>query len=247
LIAERDELGRRFAAEAEESGRLRIALARAEQQASTLAGDQESLTEELSVHRDARKRLESRWRLMIRLGAQLIRARTAEEVARVVGRATHELVGWDLFSLDAYRADGDWIHPVLSLECQDGESRNAQPLHAGPQPTSLMRRVLEDGPQIILRPVSAGSHAELVVVDHRTRRSVSLLCVPIATGDRVIGFLSVRSGADYAYGVEDLELLEMVAAHCAAALERIELVSELDDRGGVEARSATAKSVQASS
>jgi GAF domain-containing protein len=143
---------------------------------------------------------------MMRLGTQLNRARTAEEVARVVGRATHELVGWDLFSLDAYRADGDWIHPVLSLECKDGESGTRRPLHAGPQPTSLMRRVLEDGPQIILRPVSAGlQNAELVVVDHRTRRSVSLLCVPIATGDRVIGFLSVRSGAENAYGVEDLE------------------------------------------
>ena len=240
-------LDRRLEAAAEESTRLRVALAQAKEQASALAGVHESLTEELKVHRDARKRLESRWRLMMRLGTQLNRARTAEEVARVVGRATHELVGWDLFSLDAYRADGDWIHPVLSLECRDGESRNAQPLHAGPQPTSLMRRVLEDGPQIILRPVSAGLHAELVVVDHRTRRSVSLLCVPIATGDRVIGFLSVRSGADYAYGVEDLERLEMVAAHCAASLERIELVSERDDRGVAEARSETAMGVQAGS
>jgi DNA-binding response OmpR family regulator len=247
LMAERDEVGRRLTAEAEESARLRVALAQAKEQASTRAGDHESMTEEVKVHRDARRRLESRWRLLLRLGTQLNRARTAEEVARVAGRGTHELVGWDLFSLDAYLAEGDWIHPVLSLESRDGESRDAEPPHSGPQPTSLMRRVLEDGAQIIVRPESSGLHTDLVVMDHRSRRSVSLLCVPIATGDRVIGFLSARSGVDHAYDVADLETLELVAALCAASLERIELASAGDHHRVAEARGETAMGVQAGS
>jgi DNA-binding response OmpR family regulator len=236
LVAARDEMERRLAEEAGEASRLKFALAQAEERACALEQERESMAEELGIHRDARKRIESRWRVMMRLGTQLNRAQTAEEVARVAGRATDELVGWELFSVDGYLAEGDWIHPILSLECAGGESGIARPIHSGSQPNSLMRRVLEDGPQLIVRPASAGSRTEVSVMNHRTRRSVSLVCVPITTDDRVVGFLSIRSGGENAYRVEDLETLEMVAAQCAGALERIELASARQDHEIAEPR-----------
>ena len=178
--------------------------------------------EELRVHRDARKRLETRWRTALCLGAELNRATTAEDVARVAGLTTQELVGWDRFSFDAYVAEGDWIHPVLNLESVDGRACPARPLHPGPQPGSLLRRVLEDGPQLILRPVASCNGHDAVVVGNRARKSASLLCVPMTMVGRIVGFLTVRSSVENAYRVDDLAMLEMLAAHCAGALERIE-------------------------
>ncbi len=218
----RDEVLQRLKAEPEETNRLRRALAAAQERVAVLEDEQKSAMEELRVHRDARKRLETRWRTALCLGAELNRATTAEDVARVAGLTTQELVGWDRFSFDAYVAEGDWIHPVLNLESVDGRACPARPLHPGPQPGSLLRRVLEDGPQLILRPVASCNGHDAVVVGNRARKSASLLCVPMTMVGRIVGFLTVRSSVENAYRVDDLAMLEMLAAHCAGALERIE-------------------------
>jgi DNA-binding response OmpR family regulator len=225
-----NELEQRLAAETEEAVRLRAAVAQSTQRAALLEQEHQAAAEELRVHRDARKRLESRWRVMSRLGVQLNRAGTTEEVARVAGRATHELVGWDLFNLDRYLAEGDWVQSASCLEYVDGEMQKIGSGHTEPRPSSLMRRVLEDGPQIILQPGAPGAIPGPVVVDSR-RRSVSLLCVPLVTLSGTIGFLTVRSAGENAYSMEDLAALEMVASHCAGALDRIELMSDRTDHG----------------
>jgi GAF domain-containing protein len=92
-----------------------------------------------------------------------------------------------------------------------------------------MRRVLEDGPQLMLRPAASCSPSGVAVVGSRTRLSASLLCVPVVVGHRTAGFLSIRSSLENAYHVEDMETLQMVAAQCAGALERIEARPERED------------------
>ena len=229
LAATHDELTCRGREHVEESATLRRAVAEANEQVALRERDHQAALEEVRLHRDARERLETRWRVMVRLGPELNQAGTVEGVARVAGRVTQELVGWDFFSLDTYVAEGDWIHPVLSLEHVEGISREAGPMHPGPHPTSLMRRVLEDGPQLILRPATSSQQSGAAVADSRTRLSASWLCVPVVMGQRTVGFLSIRSSLEHAYHVEDMETLQMVAAQSAGAFERIEARLERED------------------
>lgn len=183
------------------------------------------LDETVVTHREARKRVESRWRALAQLGPGLNLAETPDEVARTVARLAQDLVGWEVFSLDAYAQEGDWIHPVLNLECVAGRLAEAAPFHPGPQPSSLMRRVLEDGPQLVLRPAPSCSQTDLMVFGDRARRAASLLYVPVKAGHRVLGFLSVRSVALDAYDGDDIETMMTLATLCAGALDR------LDSRG----------------
>jgi DNA-binding response OmpR family regulator len=228
VAAERDDYLSQLKTESEQAARLRKALEASQDREAKLQSAHESALEDVRLHRDARKRFESRWRALLRLGNEMNRATTAEEVARVTAAVAQELVGWECFSLDAYVPDGDWIHPVLNLEIVEGRSRPVQAFHPGPQPTSLMRRALEDGPQLVIRSAGAGLGSDVAVLGHRTRRSVSLIYVPIAMAGRVMGFLSVRSGLEDAYQTEDMEILELIAAHCAGALARIESRTEPD-------------------
>ena len=222
LVTEREQLLQRLNDQSEETNRLRGALAQMQERRALLEETQQSALEELRVHRDARKRLEARWRTAMGFGAELNRAATAEDVARVAGLTTLELVGWDRFSFDAYAAEGDWTHPILNLESAEGRACPTRPMHPGPQPGSLLRRAIEDGPQLILRPAAACNGHDAVVVGNRARKSASIICVPITMVGRIIGFLTLRSGVENDYRVEDLAILEMLAAHCAGALERIE-------------------------
>jgi DNA-binding response OmpR family regulator len=186
------------------------------------------LQDELRTHREARKRLEHRWRVLSRLGPELTQAGSPEQVARAMARLAQDLVGWDIFSYDAYAVAGDWIHPILHLENTDGEPKEVAAYHPGPQPTSLMRRVLEDGPQLVLRPSPSCSQTDLVVLGDRARHSASLLYVPVKVGSRVIGFLSVRSGRLDAYDGDDLEDLMALGAFAAGALERFQTEAQPD-------------------
>ncbi len=58
----------------------------------------------------------------------------------------------------------------------------------------------------------------------------SILAVPLRLGDRVIGMLSAQSYQPHAYTSEDQELLEMLAAHAAAALDNARLFQEMQRR-----------------
>jgi DNA-binding response OmpR family regulator len=203
----------------------RMEIARLGAELATREGSLRQLEETVATHREARKRVESRWRALARLGPGLNLAETPDEVARTVALLAQDMVGWEVFSLDAYAEEGDWIHPVLNLENVAGRLAEAAPFHPGPQPSSLMRRVLEDGPQLVLRPAPSCSQTDLMVFGDRARRAASLLYVPVKAGHRVLGFLSVRSVALDAYDGDDIETMMTLAALCAGALDR------LDSRG----------------
>jgi DNA-binding response OmpR family regulator len=185
-------------------------------------GTMTQLEEAVVTHRQARKHAESRWRALAQLGPELNLAETPDEIARAVANLAQDLVGWEAFSFDAYVENGDWIHPVLNLETTEGRVVDSSPLHPGPQPSSMMRRVLEDGPQLLLRPAPSCSQTDLVAFGDRARRSSSMLYVPVKSGHHVLGFLSVRSAALDAYDGDDIDTLMTLTALCAGALVRLD-------------------------
>jgi diguanylate cyclase (GGDEF)-like protein len=55
----------------------------------------------------------------------------------------------------------------------------------------------------------------------RSKRTLSQLFVPVISGTRIIGVMSIQSYKKHFYQNEQLDLLNDLASHCAGALERI--------------------------
>jgi hypothetical protein len=139
------------------------------------------------------------------------------------------------------------MYPVLTLDVVEGARREVAPPHDGMTVSPMSRRVMRKGAQLILRedpaapdPVSAPrtprpkktprgappapkdppGEEELYRFGDTSRRSASLMFVPVRKGEKPIGALSVQSYQPRAYTQEDLEILQALADHCGGALDR---------------------------
>lgn len=162
-------------------------------------------------------------RELSRLGRELSAAVTPGEVARVALQTADRLIGWDACYLDIYFREEGVVHNLVNIDTVDGERREFPSLYAKPRkPTPMLERIMADGPQLVLRnsEEDAGK-SEFTLCGDASKPCLSILAVPVREGGkRPIGVLSIQSYRQYAYGREDLEQLEMLADHCAGALER---------------------------
>ena len=157
----------------------------------------------------------------LKLGKELSAARTPYDAARVIAGVAHELVGWDACSFDSYSAEENQIHPVLNIDTVNGRPAEVPPSYLGPGPSPTMRRVIQEGPQLILRSGVSNGHTDYVLFGDRARLSASLMYVAVRAENKVLGFLSVHKYVPEAYGQQDLDTLEALADHCGGALERL--------------------------
>lgn len=91
-----------------------------------------------------------------------------------------------------------------------------------------IRKILENRTplRLSLRPGEAGRDDPVNPNGKVERRSASLMYVPIAKGNQVIGLLSVQSYSHVDYTERDLGLLEAVATQAATAIENGHLYDE---------------------
>ncbi|MDK2971015.1 MAG: hypothetical protein PWP23_770 [Candidatus Sumerlaeota bacterium] len=165
--------------------------------------------------------------VLSRLGVRLSAARTPREVAEVASDALLEIPGWDTFFLDFYNRKKDVAYSVLNLDTVDGVRAEYPSIYQKPQPpTETFRRVMREGALLISsNPQELES---LAAMGASTRRSASRIFVPIRHhGDEIIGTLSVQSyTADY-YSSRDVALVQAIADHCSAALDRTQAEEKL--------------------
>jgi PAS domain S-box-containing protein len=90
-----------------------------------------------------------------------------------------------------------------------------------------MRLIMKEGAQLISRGQEAPLGPPLVPFGDTTRRSASMMYVPIRSDRTVMGILSVQSYAPRAYAQDDLRLLQTLADHCGGTLERIRMAESL--------------------
>jgi len=169
-----------------------------------------------------RKRTEMRSIAFATLGQRLSTATTVEEAARVVVEVADELLGWDACSFDLYSPEQDGVFPVLAIDIINGHRTNALDDFTRVKPSSMMRRVLDSGGQLVLRNDAETAPLDFVPFGDKSRRSASLILVPIHHGERVMGVLSVQSYTRNAYIQDDVETLQALADHCSGAMERIQ-------------------------
>ena len=90
------------------------------------------------------------------------------------------------------------------------------------KPIGYTQRTIKEGKQLILRSRSSDLEEVTTLFGDTSRRSASLMFVPILDGGHVIGVLSIQSYTSNAYTRADLDLLESLAEHCGGALGRIQ-------------------------
>ncbi|MDB6016966.1 MAG: Multi-sensor signal transduction histidine kinase [Pedosphaera sp.] len=168
-----------------------------------------------------RKRAQTCVAALSKLGQNLSSASTPEAAAYIIGNIADDLFGWDAFTLDLYASEEDLLSTVLRVDTIDGERRKVSSSIGTHKPGSIMRRVIEEGAELILREKNSKP------LDDGSNSSVSLMYVSIRNQTRVIGIVSIQSQAVNAYERRDLSTLQTLADYCGGALERMRAREEL--------------------
>ncbi len=157
------------------------------------------------------------------LGRDLSSATEAQQAARIIVDAAQELVGGDSAFLVLRSADLQRLDHILHWDTIDGKWLEVPPITDGDEPTPIERRIQADGALIILREPDETPAIPTRPFGDTTRRSESLLYVPVRYQNRYLGIFSIQSYRSHAYSRANLELLQALADHCAGALGRIRI------------------------
>ncbi|HXJ56112.1 MAG TPA: PAS domain S-box protein [Verrucomicrobiae bacterium] len=171
-----------------------------------------------------RRRAETVREALLNLENRLSAVTTPAEAARSIFAVADQLWSWDAGTLDLYRPEDDVADAVLYFDVLDGQRREVTVDSACATPTPRIRRILEQGPELLLRtePRQEGAEwSDTVMFGDTTRPSASMMWVPIRCQDRMVGVMSVQSYTTDAFTQEDLRLLQGLAEHCGGALERL--------------------------
>jgi len=174
-----------------------------------------------------RKRVELAREAFLSLGAKLSAAQTPVEAARTVYAAADRLWDWDSATMSLCPSGSDAIEPVLFVDLIDGQRLEVDAVLPGGAATARMRRVMHEGPELILRREGEPADAETIRFGDISRASASIMCVPFRREGRAVGFLSIQSYRYAAFTPEDLRTLVGLADYCGGALERIRVESAL--------------------
>jgi PAS domain S-box-containing protein len=168
-----------------------------------------------------RKTAEVRSAAFASLARKLSGTSTQLEAAQIIVDTARELFGWDACNLNLYDQALDRVEPMLNLDTIDGKLVDVTPPIKNRAPTDRSRRVIEHGPQLILRKEPIEFDGEARSFGDNTRPSASIMAVPVLHASKVIGLLSIQSYSTNAYDQASLAHLEALADHCGEALNRI--------------------------
>jgi two-component system, cell cycle sensor histidine kinase and response regulator CckA len=163
------------------------------------------------------------------LARNLSEATDKSAAATHIVEAAQELIGWDASWLRTWNADAGTFERVVDFDTYGGQILPlAESAQKNFRPSPIILKVISEGPQILLRdsPDEAGARDYL---HGNGQPSMSLLFAPISRGEELIGVLSVQSYRRHAYDTIDLDLLNLLAAHCGGAMARLQGVDALQE------------------
>jgi PAS domain S-box-containing protein len=168
-----------------------------------------------------RRQVEHYNAVLSELGSKLSSATSAQEAAKIIVEVAGDFFGWDACTLNLYSPDEDKIFPVLTVDTLRGQKLEIPNAEIDPRPTTRTRRILNSGPELILRDQTFVAPDDGILIGDKARPSASLMFVPIRNRTRVIGILSIQSYNFNAYTEKDLGTLQTLADYCGGALERV--------------------------
>jgi len=167
-----------------------------------------------------------------RLGKELSATTNAVAAAEIILSAAQELIGWDACYLILYDPDmRGRPRPLLAMDTINNERMVQYDVFPEQPSENMLKAIREDG-FLSLYEQTFEIDPSLSFGDRR-QRTLSQLFVPVRSGARTIGVLSIQSYQLYAYNKSSLETLKTLSNHCAGALERIwaqEALTQLVER-----------------
>jgi signal transduction histidine kinase len=170
---------------------------------------------------------ESRAAALGRLAFLLSAAQEPVTAAAYVLDTAFELFQWDASFLILYNAVTDRVDDLVNIDTVGGRRQSVPAVLQDKPPSPMMRRVITEGPQLILRKEAKDFNGATAPFGDKGRLSLSLMYVPVRLENRCIGVLSVQSYEPNAYSQGDLETLQGLADHAAGALGRLQAETEL--------------------
>jgi len=168
-----------------------------------------------------RKRAELTSAAFAALARKLSGARMQVDAGRIIAETARLLFGWDACNIDLYDADHNLTHSLVNIDTIGKQEVDVTTLVSGCPPTARGRRILENGPELILREEPIAFEPDSVPFGDTGRPSASIMAVPIKHGNEVVGLLSIQSYAIHAYDQTALTDLVALAEHCGEAINRI--------------------------
>jgi len=154
------------------------------------------------------------------LGKNIAAATTPKEAGIMVLETADELFGWDAAYVNFFNPEGD-VFDVVTFDIVDGQQREVPAAFEQEGINMVARRILKEGPQLILRGSSPEKKkGNLFPFGDKEKQSASLIFTPIRKGDRTVGVISIQSYSRNAYNEDDLRRFQILADHCSGAFER---------------------------
>jgi len=174
-------------------------------------------------------------RIFAQLAQRLSATSDAETAAEIITDAADELLGWDACYVILYDPQqGGKPRPLLAADIVEGKRTKLNNVAPSQPSPNMLRAIAEDG---FIKPANAsvGSDPAFMFGDSN-RRAEAGMFVPVRTGKRIIGVLSVQRYTRGVYTQDSLMILKSLADQCAGAVERIwaqEQVSQLAERRAI--------------
>ena len=155
-----------------------------------------------------------------RLGKDLSATSNAVAAAEIILNAAKELIGWEASYLVLYDPEQKGKpRPLLAIDTINNEQVIEYNVVPEKPSENMLKAIREDGFLSLYEDVF--EIAPSLSFGDRKQRTLSQLFVPVRSGTRTIGVLSIQSYKWHAYNDRSLETLKTLANHCAGALERI--------------------------
>src|SRR6266550_1247388 len=168
-----------------------------------------------------RKMAEARSAAFATLARKLSGATTPLQAGRIIAETAGELFGWDACKLDLYDADTDLVHPILNVDTIGGRRVDITASCVDGKPTGRVRRVMDHGPELLVREDPIQFDEDAVPFGDTLRPSAAIMTVPVRHASMIVGMLSIQSYTPGAYDAAALNALQALADHCGGALNRI--------------------------
>ncbi|MGC8839905.1 MAG: diguanylate cyclase [Candidatus Sumerlaeaceae bacterium] len=170
------------------------------------------------------KRLQLQTDVAAQLTRLLASAPSLAEAGKMFVEEARRLFEFDAASVVIYDPVFDRFSTVYAEDTIGGVR---QEVKAPEKPSVAARRVLEGRPYLLVRRDPEESAEDHIPFGNTSRRSMSIMAVPLRHGSRVLGMVTLHSYGPHAFDMYDLTDLCALADHFAVILEHIQLFQRL--------------------